>query len=73
MLRWRLLGQGLGTCSLEELQQIEEQLERSVSSIRARKAQVFKEQIEQLKEKEKVLAAENARLCEKVNFCNYYY
>ncbi|KAL0002603.1 hypothetical protein SO802_016384 [Lithocarpus litseifolius] len=61
----RLLGEGLGTCSLEELQQIEEQLERSVSSIRARKAQVFKEQIEQLKEKEKVLAAENARLCEK--------
>ncbi|KAK7852544.1 mads-box protein soc1 [Quercus suber] len=47
----RLLGEGLGTCSLEELQQIEEQLERSVSSIRARKAQVFKEQIEQLKEK----------------------
>ncbi|KAF3966985.1 hypothetical protein CMV_008965 [Castanea mollissima] len=61
----RLLGEGLGTCSLEELQQIEEQLERSVSSIRARKAQVFKEQIELLKEKEKVLAAENARLCEK--------
>ncbi|XP_048322084.2 MADS-box protein SOC1 isoform X1 [Ziziphus jujuba] len=61
----KLLGEGLGACSIEELQQIEQQLERSVSSIRARKTQVFKEQIEQLKEKEKVLAAENARLCEK--------
>ncbi|EEF50436.1 mads box protein, putative [Ricinus communis] len=61
----KLLGQGLGSCNLEELQQIEQQLEKSVSSIRARKNQVFKEQIEQLKEKEKQLAAENARLSEK--------
>ncbi|XVF73340.1 hypothetical protein PTKIN_Ptkin12aG0193600 [Pterospermum kingtungense] len=60
-----LLGEGLDSCTLQELQQIEQQLQRSVSSIRARKTQVFKEQIEQLKEKEKVLAAENARLCEK--------
>ncbi|XWS77139.1 hypothetical protein CRYUN_Cryun01aG0236200 [Craigia yunnanensis] len=49
--RWKLLGEGLDSCTLEELQQIEQQLERSVSSIRARKTQVFKEQIEQLKEK----------------------
>ncbi|KAJ4727054.1 MADS-box protein [Melia azedarach] len=61
----KLLGEGLGSCSLEELHQIEQQLERSVSNIRARKNQVFKEQIEQLKEKGKVLAAENARLAEK--------
>ncbi|XVF73339.1 hypothetical protein PTKIN_Ptkin12aG0193500 [Pterospermum kingtungense] len=61
----KLLGEGLGSCTLQELQQIEQQLERSVSSIRARKTQVFKEKIEQLKEKERVLAAENARLCEK--------
>ncbi|KAK7294971.1 hypothetical protein RJT34_17872 [Clitoria ternatea] len=60
----KLLGEGLGSCSLEELQQIEQQLEKSVSSVRARKNQVFKEQIEQLKEKEKVLLAENARLSE---------
>ncbi|XWS45987.1 hypothetical protein CRYUN_Cryun14cG0026300 [Craigia yunnanensis] len=63
--RRKLLGQGLGSCTLEELQQIEQQLERSVSSVRARKTQVFKEHIEQLKEKEKVLAAENATLSEK--------
>ncbi|XP_024028226.1 MADS-box protein SOC1 isoform X2 [Morus notabilis] len=61
----KLLGEGLGTSSIEEIQQVEQQLERSVTKIRARKNQVFKEQIEQLKEKEKVLEAENARLYEK--------
>ncbi|KAF2311117.1 hypothetical protein GH714_019588 [Hevea brasiliensis] len=61
----KLLGECLGSCTIEELQQIEQQLERSVSNVRARKNQVFKEQIERLKEKEKLLADENARLCEK--------
>nr|AAK21251.1 MADS-box transcription factor FBP20 [Petunia x hybrida] len=61
----KLLGEGLGSCTLEELQKIEKQLERSVSIIRARKMQVFKEQIEKLNEKEKALAAENAMLREK--------
>lgn len=83
------MGEGLGSCTIEELQEIEQQLERSVSNVRARKVdlkpnvvrhfsiesdsnsliftiwifnllfvfclilqtQVFKEQIEQLKEK----------------------
>uniref|UniRef100_A0A7C8ZSQ9 MADS-box domain-containing protein n=1 Tax=Opuntia streptacantha TaxID=393608 RepID=A0A7C8ZSQ9_OPUST len=58
----RLLGENLASCSLEELQQLENQLERSVSKVRARKNQVFCEQIKQLREKEKQLAAENARL-----------
>ncbi|OWM64980.1 hypothetical protein CDL15_Pgr028698 [Punica granatum] len=53
----KLLGGGLGDCSIEELQQIEQQLEMST--------QVFKEQIEELKEKEMVLTAENAMLCDK--------
>nr|AGN29205.1 SOC1 [Cardamine flexuosa] len=61
----KLLGEGIGTCSIEELQQIEQQLEKSVKCIRARKTQVFKEQIEQLKQKEKALAAENEKLSEK--------
>ncbi|KAI9180302.1 hypothetical protein LWI28_003375 [Acer negundo] len=61
----RLLGEGLESCTIEELQEIEQQLERSVSSVRARKNQVFKEQIQQLKEKEKTLVAENVRLSEK--------
>lgn len=61
----KLLGEGLTTCSIEELQQLEQQLERSVTTIRARKMQVYKQQIEHLKEKGKALAAENAILCEK--------
>ncbi|CAL5401132.1 unnamed protein product [Camellia sinensis] len=61
----KLLGEDLGSCTMEELQQIELQLERSVSRVRAKKMEVFMEQIDQLKEKEKVLTAENANLCEK--------
>ncbi|KAL8111378.1 hypothetical protein AgCh_019191 [Apium graveolens] len=61
----KLLGEGLGSCSISELQQIEQQLEKSVCTVRARKMQVFKEQIEQLKEKEKNLAADNALLLAK--------
>lgn len=60
----KFLGEGLGACSIEELQRIEQQLERSLSNVRARKVQVFKEQIEQLKEKEKALLDENAKLTE---------
>ncbi|KAL0711365.1 hypothetical protein Bca4012_018343 [Brassica carinata] len=61
----KLLGEGIGSCSIEELQQIEQQLEKSVKCVRARKTQVFKEQIEQLKQKEKALAVENEKLAEK--------
>lgn len=61
----KLLGENLESCSLDELQEIESQLERSVSNVRARKNQVFKDQIEQLKQKEKILTAENAMLSEK--------
>ncbi|KAA3475328.1 MADS-box protein SOC1 isoform X7 [Gossypium australe] len=63
--RRKLLGENLGSCTLEELQQIEQQLERSVTRVRTRKAKVFKDQIDKLKEKEEALAAENAKLCEK--------
>ncbi|KAB2626688.1 MADS-box protein SOC1 [Pyrus ussuriensis x Pyrus communis] len=61
----QLLGESLGSCTLAELQEIEHQLEKSVYNVRARKNQVFKEQIEQLREKEKLLTAENTRLVEK--------
>ncbi|XP_061346754.1 MADS-box protein SOC1-like [Gastrolobium bilobum] len=61
----KLMGEDLGSCSIEELQQIEQQLERSVSNVRARKTQIFKEQIKQLKERENVLVAENSRLSKK--------
>ncbi|XP_038902636.1 MADS-box protein SOC1-like [Benincasa hispida] len=61
----KLLGEDLGSSSFDELQQIEQQLERSLSHVRARKNELYKEQIEQLKRKEKNLADENAKLAKK--------
>ncbi|EPS58559.1 hypothetical protein M569_16254 [Genlisea aurea] len=58
----RLLGEGLAASTIEELQQTERQLERSLRSVRARKTQLYKQHIAQLKEKGKTLAAENALL-----------
>ncbi|XP_057513235.1 agamous-like MADS-box protein AGL19 isoform X2 [Actinidia eriantha] len=46
----QLLGDCLESCSIDELHQIEETLEQSLSNIRARKDQLFKERIKQLKE-----------------------
>ncbi|XP_057511516.1 agamous-like MADS-box protein AGL19 isoform X2 [Actinidia eriantha] len=63
----RLLGDGLESCSIDELQEVENQLEQSLSNIRARKNQLFKETIRQLKEEEKILTEENAKLREKVD------
>ncbi|XP_027916891.1 agamous-like MADS-box protein AGL14 isoform X2 [Vigna unguiculata] len=60
--RRKLLGDELDTCSLDELRQVENQLERSLEKIRARKNQLFKEQIEKLKEEEKCLLQVNKRL-----------
>ncbi|NP_001306731.1 agamous-like MADS-box protein AGL19 [Prunus mume] len=61
----KLLGNCLESCSIEELQQTENQLERSLSKIRARKTQLLREQIENLKEEEKNLFEQNAKLREK--------
>lgn len=61
----RLLGQDLESCSIADLHEIDGQLERSLRIIRTRKAQLFNEQIEQLKEKERLLLEENASLCKK--------
>ncbi|ANM68467.1 AGAMOUS-like 42 [Arabidopsis thaliana] len=47
----KLLGQGIASCSLEELQEIDSQLQRSLGKVRERKAQLFKEQLEKLKAK----------------------
>lgn len=62
ILQRKLLGQDLDSCSPEELHYIDNQLEISLSNIRARKTQLFKEQIEQLQAKERLLLMENARL-----------
>ncbi|XVF52785.1 hypothetical protein PTKIN_Ptkin05aG0046700 [Pterospermum kingtungense] len=62
----KLLGNGLEPCSINELQLLENQLERSLSRIRARKSQLFYEQIEKLKGEERLLGEENTKLREKV-------
>ncbi|KAJ9173512.1 hypothetical protein P3X46_016635 [Hevea brasiliensis] len=58
----KLLGDGLEPCSIDELQQLESQLERSLIRIRTRKNQLFTEKIEKLREEEKILMEENKRL-----------
>ncbi|EPS59775.1 hypothetical protein M569_15030 [Genlisea aurea] len=68
----KLLGEGLASSTIEELQQIEKQLERSLTAIRGRKIQLYKQQIVKLKEKGKALAAENAMLSEKVELDHIY-
>ncbi|XP_019246062.1 PREDICTED: MADS-box protein AGL42-like isoform X2 [Nicotiana attenuata] len=60
----KLMGQGIGSCSMNELQEIDNQLERNLKNIRARKTQLFKDEIERLKAKEKQLLEENERLSE---------
>ncbi|KAG5053741.1 hypothetical protein JHK85_006251 [Glycine max] len=53
----KFLGEGLGACSIEELQWIEQQLERSLSNVRTRKEKVLLD--------ENVKLTENGRLSEK--------
>ncbi|PIN05942.1 hypothetical protein CDL12_21511 [Handroanthus impetiginosus] len=50
-LQLQLLGHNLFTCSMEELQNIGEQLERSLENVRSIKVQLFKEEIEKLQRK----------------------
>ncbi|KAL2461632.1 MADS-box protein SOC1 [Abeliophyllum distichum] len=63
----KFLGESLISCTIEEILQLQQQLERSISSIRTRKIQVFRQQIEQLKEKGTTLAAENSILLDKLS------
>ncbi|XP_039160754.1 MADS-box protein AGL42-like isoform X4 [Eucalyptus grandis] len=63
----KLSGQCLGSCSMDEIQEIGDQLERSLSSIRERKAQLLNDQIQQLQAKERSLKEENAKLLAKVS------
>ncbi|KAH9605169.1 hypothetical protein KSS87_011125 [Heliosperma pusillum] len=62
----KLMGENLETCSIEELQQLETQLDKSLSSIRARKNALFMERIDKLYEEEKLLLKENAMLKKKL-------
>ncbi|KAF5729930.1 agamous-like MADS-box protein AGL19 [Tripterygium wilfordii] len=58
----KLLGDGLEPCSIQELQQLENQLDRSLTRIRARKNQLIREHIQKLKEQARTLVEENLRL-----------
>uniref|UniRef100_K9LW01 TM3-like protein 2 n=1 Tax=Iris fulva TaxID=92176 RepID=K9LW01_9ASPA len=58
----KLLGEGLETCSTDELQDLEDQVERSLANIRIWKNHRLTEQITQLKAREKMLLEENAAL-----------
>ncbi|CAN8246424.1 unnamed protein product [Cochlearia groenlandica] len=60
----KMLGEGLDTSSIEELHQLENQLDRSLTKIRAKKYQLLRQEIDKLKEKEKNLTAENIMLME---------
>ncbi|XP_068464983.1 agamous-like MADS-box protein AGL19 isoform X1 [Phaseolus vulgaris] len=71
--RRKLLGDELDPCSIDELRQVENQLERSLEKIRARKNQMFKEQIEKLKGEEKCLLEVNKRLREQYQIERQHY
>ncbi|XP_022641362.1 MADS-box protein AGL42 isoform X3 [Vigna radiata var. radiata] len=45
----KLLGQSVSCCSYDELKEIEDQLQRSLLRVRQRKAQLYMEQIDQLR------------------------
>ncbi|XP_047168537.1 MADS-box protein AGL42-like isoform X2 [Vigna umbellata] len=61
----KLLGQSVSCCSYDELQEIEDQLQRSLLRVRQRKAQLYMEQIDQLRSQESNLLQENAKLTER--------
>ncbi|KAI3945489.1 hypothetical protein MKW98_018306, partial [Papaver atlanticum] len=61
----KLMGEGLESCSIDELETAENQAENSLLNIRAKMNQLFGEEIEQLKQKEKQLLEENEALCDK--------
>ncbi|XP_015625203.1 MADS-box protein SOC1 isoform X2 [Oryza sativa Japonica Group] len=53
----KLLGEGLGSCSVQELQELEVQLEKSLCSIRQKKQKMLMDQILELREKCKALSS----------------
>nr|ABX47015.1 MADS box protein [Narcissus tazetta subsp. chinensis] len=57
-----LLGEDLGPLSIKELQQLERQLEASLSQARQRKTQIMLDQMEELRRKERHLGEINKQL-----------
>ncbi|CAL9080002.1 unnamed protein product [Musa textilis] len=63
---WKILGEKLESCSLEELHELEGKLEKGLCNMRRKKYQLIEVQLPQLQEKENRLAKEeNALLREK--------
>ncbi|KAL1208062.1 MADS-box protein AGL71 [Cardamine amara subsp. amara] len=60
----KLMGQGLGSCSLAELQDIDSQIEKSLSIVRSRKAELYADELKKLKGKERELLNERSSLRE---------
>ncbi|XP_041006754.1 MADS-box protein AGL42-like isoform X1 [Juglans microcarpa x Juglans regia] len=58
----QLFGYGLSFCNSEELQEMENQLVRSLHRIRERKARILMDRIKHLKEKERLILEEKARI-----------
>ncbi|CAN7132590.1 unnamed protein product [Brassica rapa subsp. narinosa] len=66
-IKRKMLGEGIDVCSIEELHQLENQLERGLTRIRAKKYQLLREEIDKLKEEERNLIKENKELNEKLS------
>ncbi|BAF15563.1 mADS-box transcription factor 17 [Oryza sativa Japonica Group] len=61
-----MLGEDLGPLSIKELQQLEKQLEYSLSQARQRKTQIMMEQVDDLRRKERQLGELNKQLKNKL-------
>uniref|UniRef100_A0A0D9W8J2 Uncharacterized protein n=1 Tax=Leersia perrieri TaxID=77586 RepID=A0A0D9W8J2_9ORYZ len=62
-----MLGEDLGPLSIKELQQLEKQLEYSLSQARQRKTQIMMEQVDDLRRKERQLGELNRQLKHKLD------
>jgi len=61
----KMMGEGLGTCSLKELTELEVQVERGLNHIRAQKIEMLMVEVKQLKTKIGILSQENEFLHKK--------
>ena len=63
----KMLGEGLGSCSMQELKELEMQLEKSLNSIRQKKQKKMMDHILELREQERKLLWENGVLREQMH------
>ncbi|KAL7592784.1 hypothetical protein Lser_V15G34349 [Lactuca serriola] len=66
----QLSGERISGLSVKELQNLENQLETSLKSVRMKKEQIFTEEIKELHRKENLMVQENKELHNKVNLEN---